>query len=117
MAFRVKTPDGELSYPTLLDVERAFHQGLVDPDDEVIDEATGKSFRAKVHPGLRPPPPRRFWEDSPAQPARIAVAITLAVAALLAGAVQQWWFALGVALVASWMTVRIAVTAQARRRR
>jgi hypothetical protein len=117
MAFRVRTPDGELSYPTLLDVERAFHQGLVDPDDEVVDESTGKAFRAREHPALRPPPPRRFWEDSRAQPARIAVTVTLAVAALLAGAVQQWWLALGVALVASWMTVRIAITAQARRRR
>ena len=106
MPFRVRTPDGELSYPTLLDVERAFHQGLVDPEDEVLDEATAS----------RPPPPRRFWQNQSAQPARVAVALSLALAALVAGAVQQWWLALPVAGVAAWMTVRIAVTAQARPR-
>jgi hypothetical protein len=116
MPFRVRTPDGELSYPTLLDVERAFHQGLVDPEDEVVDEATGSVQRAKDHPLLRPPPPKRFWQNQSAQPARIAVALSLAMASLLAGAVQQWWLALPVAGVAAWMTVRIAVTAQARPR-
>lgn len=116
MPFRVRTPDGELGYPTLLDVERAFHQGLVDPDDEVVDEATGTVHRAREHPALRPPPPRRFWQNQSAQPARIAVALSLALASLLAGAAQQWWLALPVAGVAAWMTVRIAVTAQARPR-
>lgn len=76
MPFRVRTPDGELSYPTLLDVERAFHQGLVDPEDEVVDEATGSVQRAKDHPLLRPPPPKRFWQNQSAQPARIAVALS-----------------------------------------
>ena len=116
MPFRVRTPDGELSYPTLLDVERAFHQGLVDPEDEVLDEATGSVHRAMEHPLLRPPPPRRFWQNQSAQPARVAVALSLALAALVSGAVQQWWLALPVAGVAAWMTVRIAVTAQARPR-
>jgi hypothetical protein len=114
MPFRVRTPDGELSYPTLLDVERAFHQGLVDPEDEVLDEATGSVHRAMEHPLLRPPPPRRFWHNHGAQPARIAVALSLALSALIAGAAQQWWLALPAAGVAAWMTVRIAVTAQAR---
>jgi hypothetical protein len=116
MAFRVRTPDGELCYPSLLDVEKAFHQGLVDPDDEVVDEATGAVHRAKDHPHLSPPPPRRFWQNSAAQPARIAVALVLALSALIAGAVQQWWLALAAAVAAAWMTVRIAVTAQARPR-
>jgi hypothetical protein len=116
MAFRVRTPDGELSYPTLLDVEKAFHQGLVDADDDVIDEATGVVHKAKEHPLLRAPPPRRFWHNQTAQPARIAVALSLALAALLAGATQQWWLALPVAVFATWLTVRIAVTAQARPR-
>ena len=111
MPFRVRTPDGELSYPTLLDVERAFHQGLVDPDDEVLDEA-GAVYRAREHPSLTPPPPRRFWQNRAAQPARIAVALSLALSALIAGAVQQWWLALSAAAVAAFLTVRIAVTAQ-----
>ncbi len=113
MAFRVRTPDGELSYPTLLEVERAFHLGLVDPEDEVVDEATGAVYRAREHPSLSPPPPRRFWHNRAAQPARMAVALALALAALLAGATQQWWLALPAAVVAAVVTVQVAVTAQA----
>ncbi len=116
MAFRVRTPDGELSYPTLLDVERAFHLGLVDPEDEVIDEGTGATYRAREHPALAPPPPRRFWQNRAAQPARVAVALSLALAALLAGATQQWWLALPTAAAAALVTVRIAITAQSRPR-
>jgi hypothetical protein len=116
MPFRVRTPDGELSYPTLLDVERAFHQGLVDPEDEVLDETTGSVHQAKEHPLLRAPPPRRFWHNQGAQPARIAVALSLALSALIAGAVQQWWLALPAAGAAAFMTVRIAVTAHVRPR-
>ena len=116
MPFRVRTPDGELSFPTLLDVERAFHQGLVDPEDEVLDEATGLVHRAMENPSLRPPPPRRFWHNQGAQPARIAVALSLGLSSLIAGAVQQWWLALPAAVVAAWLTVRIAVTAHVRPR-
>ncbi|MGO8971019.1 MAG: hypothetical protein ACLQDQ_15785 [Myxococcaceae bacterium] len=116
MAFRVRTPDGELAYPTLLDVERAFHLGLVDGEDEVVDETTGRVYRAKEHPALAPPPPRRFWQNRAAQPARVAVALSLALAALLAGATQQWWLALPAAGAAAFVTVRIAITAQSRGR-
>lgn len=117
MPFRVRTPDGELSYPSLRDVEHAFHQGLVDPDDEVIDEATGATVRAKDHPAFGPPPVRRFWQDQRAQPARVAVVLTLLVSALVAGAVQQMWLALASAAVAAWLLMRVAITAHARPRR
>jgi hypothetical protein len=40
MKYVVRTPDGELVYPSLLDVERAYLQGLVDPDDEVREEGS-----------------------------------------------------------------------------
>lgn len=117
MAFRVRTPDGELEYPTLLDVERAFHQGLVDPDDEVIDEATGAVVRAKEHPAFSPPPVRHFWQDKSAQPGRVAMALAFLLAALVAGAVQQWWLTLASAAAGAWLLLRVAITAQTRPRR
>ncbi|QSQ16400.1 hypothetical protein [Myxococcus landrumensis] len=40
MRYVVRTPDGELTYPSLGDVERAYTQGLVDPDDEVREESS-----------------------------------------------------------------------------
>jgi hypothetical protein len=116
MPFRVRTPDGELSYPTLHDVERAFHQGLVGPDDEVLDEVSGTLHRAREHPWLAPPPPRRFWQNPGAQPARIAVAVAFGLAALVAGAIQQWWLALGASAAAAALMLRVAITAQVRRR-
>jgi len=117
MRFRVRTPDGELLYPTLLDVERAFHQGLVDPDDEVIDDDTGKVIRAREHPAFGPPPVRRFWQDRSTQAGRVAMALAFLFAALVAGAVQQWWLSLASAAAGAWLLVRVAVSAQSRPRR
>ncbi|MFP2910069.1 hypothetical protein ACLESD_34535 [Pyxidicoccus sp. 3LFB2] len=44
MRYVVRTQDGELVYPSLLDVERAYVQGLVDPEDEVREE-TAQTWR------------------------------------------------------------------------
>jgi hypothetical protein len=52
MAWTVRTPDGSLDFPTLADVERAYRNGLVAPDDE-IREAGGGWMRAGDHPALR----------------------------------------------------------------
>ena len=38
MGYRVRTPDGELSYGSMREVELAYTQGLVGPEDEVLEE-------------------------------------------------------------------------------
>lgn len=52
MPYHVRTPDGELMYPTLADIERAYVQGLVDPDDEVREVGAEKWRKASSLPVL-----------------------------------------------------------------
>ncbi|MCP3101879.1 hypothetical protein LZ198_23660 [Myxococcus sp. K15C18031901] len=52
MRYVVRTPEGELTYPSLGDVERAYVQGLVDPDDEVREESASQWRKAGSLPVL-----------------------------------------------------------------
>ena len=52
MRYVVRTPDGELVYPSLLDVEQAYLQGLVDPEDEVRAEDSSRWRKAGSLPTL-----------------------------------------------------------------
>jgi hypothetical protein len=52
MRYRVRTPDGELEYPSLRDVEQAYVQGLVDPQDEVLEEGGTLWRKAESIPAL-----------------------------------------------------------------
>lgn len=52
MRYRVRTPDGELEYPSLRDVEQAYAQGLVDPQDEVLEEGGTLWRKAESLPSL-----------------------------------------------------------------
>ncbi|HYO54375.1 hypothetical protein [Archangium sp.] len=52
MGYRVRTPDGELGYPTLRDVEVAYIQGLVGPEDEVLEDGHSTWRKASSIPAL-----------------------------------------------------------------
>jgi hypothetical protein len=52
MRYVVRTPEGELVYPSLLDVEQAYVQGLVDPEDEVREESASTWRKAGSLPAL-----------------------------------------------------------------
>jgi len=52
MRYRVRTPEGELEYPSLRDVEQAYAQGLVDPQDEVLEEGGTLWRKAESLPAL-----------------------------------------------------------------
>ncbi|WNG48875.1 hypothetical protein F0U60_35755 [Archangium minus] len=52
MGYRVRTPEGELHYPRLLDVETAYSQGLVDPNDEVLEDGHSTWRKASSIPAL-----------------------------------------------------------------
>ncbi|ATB26912.1 hypothetical protein [Melittangium boletus] len=58
MRYRVRTPDGELDYLSFREVELAYIQGLVGPDDEVREEGQTLWRKASTIPLLaraRPP--------------------------------------------------------------
>ncbi|MBU8899938.1 hypothetical protein DRW03_00160 [Corallococcus sp. H22C18031201] len=52
MPYQVRTPDGELTYPTLGDVEQAYVQGLISPEDEVREEGASAWRHAGSIPAL-----------------------------------------------------------------
>ncbi len=52
MKYTVRTKEGELTYDSFGAVERAWLQGLVEPDDEVLEEGTTKWRKAGSIPLL-----------------------------------------------------------------
>lgn len=58
MRYRVRTPDGELDYPSMGEVEAAYLQGLVGPEDEVLEEGHSVWRKAASLPTLARARPR-----------------------------------------------------------
>lgn len=52
MKFTVRTPDGELTYSSFGAVEQAWLNGLVGPDDELLEEGHTKWRKASTFPLL-----------------------------------------------------------------
>ncbi len=52
MRYRVRTPEGELEYESLLHVEQAYIAGLVAPEDEVLEEGGTLWRKAGTLPAL-----------------------------------------------------------------
>ncbi|MFL5346769.1 MAG: hypothetical protein ACJ8AT_18460 [Hyalangium sp.] len=52
MRYRVRTPEGELEYESLLHVEQAYIAGLVAPEDEVLEEGGTLWRKAATLPNL-----------------------------------------------------------------
>ena len=46
MKFKVRSKDGELDYPSFKEVEQAWLMGLIEPDDELLEE--GKTVWRKA---------------------------------------------------------------------
>ncbi|HSP78053.1 MAG TPA: hypothetical protein VLQ93_05965 [Myxococcaceae bacterium] len=81
MGYRVRTPDGELGYESLYEVERAYALGLVGPEDEVLEEGKSTWRKASSIPALaRSKPSGRELGD------RTQLLTILAVVALGLGA-------------------------------
>jgi hypothetical protein len=52
MPYRVRTKDGELTYPSIAELSQAWQLGMVDPDDEVLEEGKEKWRKAGTLPFL-----------------------------------------------------------------
>jgi hypothetical protein len=77
MRYRVRTPDGELDYANLREVEVAYSQGLVGPDDEVREEGKETWRKASTLPALA-----RARPESRGVPGRTQLLTTLAAVVL-----------------------------------
>lgn len=97
MPYDVRTPDGQLSYQSLYDVERAYAQGLVSPDDEVSTDG-GPWKKIKDVPALKSTR-LASTERHSAWRARTVLQVILGVAALFFFFRRDYWMALGLGLV------------------
>lgn len=84
MRYRVRTPEGELEYESILHVEQAYVAGLVAPEDEVLEEGGTLWRKAATFPNLararRSAPSGAF---NRAQVLTIVGAVVLGICALL----------------------------------
>ena len=114
MRYVVRTPDGELVYPSLLDVEQAYLQGLVDPEDEVREEDSSKWRKAGSLPTLAR---ARRASNSAAQRGQIlsVVGVVLLGVVALSLLFRDNWhlrlFGIVLALAASFMLTRVTFKA------
>ena len=83
MAYRVRSPDGELMFPSLGDIERAYVQGLVDPDDEVREDGTEKWRKASSLPVLAQARKPQAQKDARSQKLTVLGAVAVGVLALV----------------------------------
>jgi len=66
MKYRVRTPEGELSFSSILELTKAYLVGLVAPEDEVQREGDSRWRKAASIPQLAQAkkPPRPFFANS-----------------------------------------------------
>jgi len=112
MRYRVRTPDGELDYASMRDVEVAYIQGLVGPDDDVREEGKETWRKASTIPTLVQAR-RSAGESMPwSQKTGIGAAVILGVMALRLIMHDHWSkrgagivLALAMSSVLMWLTV------------
>jgi hypothetical protein len=83
MRYRVRTPEGELEYESILHVEQAYVAGLVAPEDEVLEEGGTLWRKAATIPNLaraRKTTPTAFDRN---QLLTIGLAVVLGICALM----------------------------------
>ncbi len=100
MAYRVRTPDGELRFESLYDIERAFAQGLVDENDEVNENDAPTWRKVSAIPALRHtrPPPKvvPVWRTP-----MVLLPLAGALVALYLLAKGYWYWGMAVVLIVS----------------
>jgi hypothetical protein len=118
MRYRVRTPEGELEYPNLREVEQAYVAGLVDPEDEVLEEGATLWRKAGSLPTLVQAQRRRGGTKASgaSQGVTILIASVLAVFALLLVRRGQGVFGLLLAIAIASLLFRVTVNAFRRKR-
>jgi hypothetical protein len=114
MRYRVRTPDGELDYLSFREVELAYIQGLVGPDDEVLEEGQTRWRKASSIPVLARarPPTKGLWTR--AQGVAVVASVLVALWALMLIASDSWprrGLGIVLALVTSALLTRVTYKA------
>jgi hypothetical protein len=112
MRYRVRTPEGELEYSSLRDVEQAYLQGLVDPQDEVLEEGGTLWRKAESLPSLVRARRAQSTALGQSQTLSVGAVVALGVVALylyFTGRNVLW--ALGIALLIVPLLTRLMIKA------
>lgn len=116
MRYRVRTPEGELEYESILHVEQAYVAGLVDPEDEVLEEGSTLWRKARTIPTLARARGTQSWAHKNAQALGIVVAAVAGLCALVLMGMGYGLWALAPALIASSLVWRVTYKAFSRKR-
>ncbi|KFE64896.1 hypothetical protein [Hyalangium minutum] len=118
MRYRVRTPEGELEYESILHVEQAYVAGLVDPEDEVLEEGGTLWRKAATIPTLARARGTgvQSWAHKNAQVLGILIAAAAGLLALILMRMGYGLWALAPALAASSLAGRVTYKAFNRRR-
>ncbi|HYR54681.1 MAG TPA: hypothetical protein VEM39_01090 [Myxococcaceae bacterium] len=116
MRYTVRTPEGELTYNSFGEVERAWLNGLVDGDDEIREEGASKWRKASTFPVLAQARRRGDAVWGGTQSAWIVIAIILASAALYSIARGHLWYGLAIAFALALLLTRVTYKAFKRSR-
>lgn len=118
MKYRVRSPEGEMDFASLYEVANALRQGLVDETDELFLPGQTTSVRVGDHPALK----RSGGSAGARRPTsflggfEVGVALASALVAVT-GILGGWsyWVVGGAALIATWLSTRIALRASRKR--
>lgn len=116
MRYTVKTQEGELTFPSFGEVERAWLQGLVEPEDEICQEGSGIWKKASSFPVLMQARRRGDAVWGGTQAAWIMIAVIFGSAALYLISKGRIAFGLGLAVVLSLLLTRVTYKAFKRTR-
>ncbi len=114
MRYLVRTPDGELGYPSQEDLVRAYTQGLVGPEDEVLEQGHTTWRRAASLPALVRAQPKPSGLAGRAQLWTILLVVALGLGAfrlILSDSLRQRVLGIVLALVVGLLLTRVTYKA------
>jgi hypothetical protein len=112
--YRVKSKEGELTFGSFGEVERAWLQGLVEPEDEVLEEGSTRWRKAKSIPLLAQArrTGNQVWGGT--QHFWIIFGIVLSSVALYLLSRGYWLYALVAAVIVGSLLFRVTTSAYRR---
>jgi hypothetical protein len=111
MKFRVRNQDGELMFESFGAVEQAWLQGLVGPEDEILEDGASKWRKAKTIPLLVQARRRGDAVWGGTQALWIFTTVALGSFALYTMVKGRWWVALLVTVVLCLIVGRVTYQA------
>ena len=118
MNYRVRSPEGEMDFPSLYEVAKALRQGLVDADDQLLSPGELTPVRVGDHPALKGHLPAPAARGAFGGAARFEVGAAVAAGlAAATGILSGWnhWVVGGCVAVVTYLSIRIALRAGRRK--